>query len=67
MPSPQRFIRPGEGQRRRCAVAVLLALLVWGFRWLWPLQYLPGWIVMLVMVWAALELVGLLWFPRRWR
>lgn len=67
MAGDPRWTRPGQGQRRRCGLAWLLWLLVWGFRWLWPLQWLPGWVVVAVAVWAMLELVGLLVAPRRWR
>lgn len=42
------------------------ALLVWGLRWLWPLQLLPGWLVVSVVVWAVIELINLLLWPRRW-
>ncbi|TCD58438.1 hypothetical protein [Synechococcus sp. BS55D] len=67
MAEDPRWTRPGKGQRRRCGLAWLLLLLVWGFRWLWPLQWLPGWVVVAVALWATLELVGLLVAPRRWR
>ena len=46
---------------------VSIALLVWGLRWLWPLQGWPGWIVVLLFAWAGLELIRLCWFPHRWR
>ena len=59
--------RPGNEQRRRCVIAVGLALLVWGLRWLWPLQFLPGWLVAGLLAWALLELAALLLAPRRWR
>jgi hypothetical protein len=36
-------------------------------RWLWPLQWLPGWVVLLVGAWALLELVAILLLPQRWR
>tara|TARA_Y100000589_G_scaffold175489_1_gene166559 strand:- start:231 stop:377 length:147 start_codon:yes stop_codon:yes gene_type:complete len=48
-------------------VASAAALLVWGFRWLWPMQWLPGWVVFLVVLWALLELAAVLIAPRRWR
>lgn len=67
MASEPRWQRPGQSQRRRCGMAWLLLLLVWGGRWLWPLLWLPGWLVLLVALWALLELVLLLLAPRRWR
>ena len=51
----------------RWTVASAAALLVWGFRWLWPMQWLPGWVVFLVVLWALLELSALLIAPQRWR
>ena len=59
--------RPGNEQRRRCAIAAGLALLVWGLRWLWPLQFVPGWLVAGLLAWALLEVSALLLAPRRWR
>lgn len=44
-----------------------LALLLWGLRWLWPLPWLPGWLLLLIVAWALLELAALMLFPRRWR
>ena len=44
-----------------------LALLVWGLRWLWPLQFVPGWLVAGLLAWALLEVAALLLAPRRWR
>ena len=56
---------PGWQQRQRAlrvwAGAGLLMLL----RPLLPLRLLPGWIVGLVLVWALLELLLWLWWPRR--
>jgi hypothetical protein len=48
-------------------MAWLLLLVLWGGRWIWPLLWLPGWVVVLVGTWALLELVALLLAPRRWR
>ena len=59
--------RPGRWQRQRTLLAVVLAMLVWGLRWLWPLQLLPGWVVALLFAWVGVELIALLRFPRRWR
>lgn len=53
-------------QQRRCGLALLVLLLVWGCRWLWPLVWLPGWVVVLIAFWAVLELVALLLAPQRW-
>lgn len=36
---------------------------VWGFRWLWPLQLVPGWVVVSLVIWAGLELIVLLRHP----
>jgi len=60
-------VHPGSPQRRRCAIASGLALLVWGLRWLWPLQLLPGWVVSGLLFWALLEIAALILVPRRWR
>ena len=60
-------MRPGSEQRRRCVIASSLALLVWGLRWLWPLQFVPGWLVVGLVAWALLEVAALLLAPRRWR
>ena len=57
----------GRWQRQRTLLAFLLAMLVWGFRWLWPLQLLPGWVVALLFAWVGIELIALMRFPRRWR
>ena len=58
------------GMDSRCSgsmvVASGLAVVVWGLRWLWPLQLLPGWVVLLVGLWALLELAALLLVPQRW-
>lgn len=58
---------PGCEQRQRAlrvwAAAGLLMLL----RALLPIRLLPGWLVGLVLVWALLEALLWLWWPRRWR
>ena len=59
--------RPGSEQRRRCAIATGLALLVWGLRWFSPLQFVPGWLVAGLLAWVLLEMAGLLLVPRRLR
>jgi hypothetical protein len=48
-------------------MATGLALLVWGLRWFWPLQFVPGWLVAGLLAWALLEVAALLLAPRRWR
>tara|TARA_B100001059_G_scaffold225424_1_gene252617 strand:- start:1208 stop:1411 length:204 start_codon:yes stop_codon:yes gene_type:complete len=66
MVAQRRQPRPGQRQRLRLVVALGLAFVVWGLRWLWPLQWLPGWVVLLVVLWALLELAALLLVPQRW-
>ena len=58
--------RPGCWQRRRTGLAVVVCGVVWGFRWLWPLQLVPGWVVVSLVIWAGLELIVLLRHPHRW-
>ena len=58
---------PGCWQRRRTGLAVLSCVVLWGGRWLWPLQLVPGWLVVSFAIWAGLELIALLRHPRRWR
>lgn len=67
MARPKQEPRPGQRQRRRCGLAWVLLMVLWGGRWMWPLLWLPGWVVVLVATWAVLELVALLLAPRRWR
>jgi len=67
MGADPRTPRPGQRQQRRCSIACGVALVVWGMRWLWPLQWLPGWIVLFAGAWAVLELAGILLRPQRWR
>ncbi|OUX74702.1 MAG: hypothetical protein CBC50_00450 [Synechococcus sp. TMED90] len=67
MGADQRMPRPGRRQRLRCANVCGVALVLWGMRWLWPLQWLPGWMVLLVGAWALLELAAILLIPQRWR
>ena len=57
--------RPGHRQQRRTLLVLMAAVLVWAFRWIWPLQLLPGWFVAVLFAWAGLELIGVLWFPQR--
>ena len=67
MVAQRRQSRPGQRQRLRWVVASGLALMIWGLRWLGPLQLLPGWLVLLAGLWALLELAALLLAPQRWR
>jgi len=32
----------------------------------WPLIWLPGWLVGLLLLWALGELLRWIWWPRRW-
>jgi hypothetical protein len=45
---------------------VVLAALLWLLRPWPPFQWLPGWTVGLMLLWAVLELLRWLWWPRRW-
>lgn len=56
---------PGAGQRRRLLLASLLAGSVWLLRPWPPLQWLPGWCVGLLLLWALVEWVAWLWSPQR--
>ena len=67
MVAQRRQSRPGHRQRLRWVVASGLALMIWGLRWLGPLQLLPGWVLLLAGLWALLELAALLLAPQRWR
>ena len=67
MVAQRRRPRPVQQQQWRCAVVCGLALLLWGLRWLWSLPWLPGWLLLLIVAWALLELAALMLFPRRWR
>ncbi len=57
---------PGARQRRRTLGLVVLAALLWLLRPWPPFQWLPGWTVGLMLLWAVLELLRWLWWPRRW-
>jgi hypothetical protein len=56
---------PGARQRRRLLLAWLAATLVFLLRPWPPFQWLPGWCVGLLLLWAIAELVGWLWWPQR--
>ncbi len=58
---------PGSGQRLRLLRVWALAGLAMVLRpWL-PFNLLPGWVVGGLLLWAVLELVMCVWWPRRWR
>ena len=57
---------PGASQRRRALRLLALAGLTLLLRPWPPFQWLPGWAVGLLLLWAVLELLRWLWWPRRW-
>jgi hypothetical protein len=57
---------PGSLGRRRALAVVGTAVLVWLLRPWPPFQWLPGAVVGLLLLWAVLELLRWLWWPRRW-
>jgi hypothetical protein len=64
---PPLFSRlPGAPQRRRAALAAAVAGLALLLRPWPPFQWLPGWVVGLLLLWAVAELLRWLWWPRRW-
>ncbi|MAR07908.1 MAG: hypothetical protein CL862_12515 [Cyanobium sp. NAT70] len=67
MPPDRGGPRVGHWQRWRTYALLVLAVLVWLLRWLWPFQLLPGWALALLFAWAGLEVIRLIWFPHRWR
>jgi hypothetical protein len=56
---------PGARQRRRALAVTALAAGVFFLRPFWPLQALPGWVVGALLLWAIVELVRWVWWPRR--
>lgn len=56
---------PGAAQRRRLLLASLLAGSAWWLRPWPPLQWLPGWCVGLLLLWALVEWLVWLWSPQR--
>jgi hypothetical protein len=58
---------PGAAQRRRALALAALAGLVLLLRPWPPFQWLPGWVVGLLLLAAVAELLRWLWWPRRWR
>lgn len=63
--APSGSVLPGAGQRRRLLIAWLLAAATVLLRPWPPFQWLPGWCVGLLLLWAIGELVGWLWWPQR--
>ena len=57
---------PGSWGRRRALAVVGAAVLVWLLRPWPPFQWLPGAAVGLLLLWAVLEFLRWLWWPRRW-
>jgi hypothetical protein len=58
---------PGAGQRRRTLLAAVLAALALLLRPWPPFLWLPGWCVGALLLWALVELLNLVFRPRRWR
>jgi hypothetical protein len=58
---------PGAEQRLRTLRAWALAGGVLLLRPYWPLNFLPGWVVGALLLWASVELLLWIWRPRRWR
>jgi hypothetical protein len=58
---------PGAAQRRRALAAAVLAALALLLRPWPPFQWLPGWCVGGLLLWAVLEAWRWSWRPRRWR
>lgn len=59
--------RPGQAQRLRARIATLLAAAALLLRPWPPFQWLPGWCVGGLLIWAVLETALWQWWPRRWR
>lgn len=57
---------PGAAQRRRALSLSAAAVLVYLLRPWPPFQWLPGWVVGLLLLVAVAELLRWLWWPRRW-
>ncbi len=56
---------PGAAQRRRALRQLALAAVVLLLRPWPPFLWLPGWVVGLLLLWAVVELLRWLWWPRR--
>ncbi len=57
---------PGAADRRRALLVCAAAIGVWLLRPWPPFQWLPGSVVGLLLLWAVIELLRWLWWPRRW-
>ena len=57
---------PDAGGRRRALLVSAAAIGVWLLRPWPPFQWLPGSVVGLLLLWAVIELLRWLWWPRRW-
>ncbi|MBM5816157.1 MAG: hypothetical protein FJ083_06080 [Cyanobacteria bacterium K_Offshore_surface_m2_239] len=57
---------PGAAGRRRALLVAIAAAGVWLLRPWPPFQWLPGWVVGALLLWAVVELLRWLWWPRRW-
>ncbi|MEB3318518.1 MAG: hypothetical protein VKO39_10335 [Cyanobacteriota bacterium] len=57
---------PGAADRRRALLVSAAAIGVWLLRPWPPFQWLPGSVVGLLLLWAVIELLRWLWWPRRW-
>ncbi|MEB3242245.1 MAG: hypothetical protein VKO44_01270 [Cyanobacteriota bacterium] len=68
LPSPPPLLGdlPGSSGRRRALIAACVALGAWLLRPWPPFQWLPGSLVGLALLWAVLEALRWLWWPRRW-
>lgn len=64
--SPLLTSLPGAGQRRRALLLAVLAALVLLLRPWPPFLWFPGWLVGALLLWASVELLRWLWWPRRW-
>jgi hypothetical protein len=58
---------PGAVGRWRTLLVAAVAVLAWLLRPWPPFQWLPGAVVGILLLWAVLELLRWLWWPRRWR
>jgi hypothetical protein len=57
---------PGASGRRRALLVAATAGGAWLLRPWPPFQWLPGSVVGLLLLWAVVELLRWLWWPRRW-